>query len=226
MIKRIICAVSAVLMLTASVFAASDSIEITAPKDFYSYKSGGSAEDTAKVLGMTADELESYCNENCIVFLAVNKDNTKQIRVSLAESAFSSSIGNLSNLSEDKIRLLITDITGSDSGELIDKNGQSFIKTTQTLSDSGGEYSVINYVTVADKKDCVLSFYTASGTSTAYTEEVFNTFSSDGFYKEKSEKSKFSFVIIAAIVLLALGSAYIIFTLVRDIKKERKENSI
>ena len=213
-------------MLTASVFAASDSIEITAPKDFYSYKSGGSAEDTAKLLGMTADELESYCNENCIVFLAVNKDNTKQIRVSLAESAFSSSIGNLSNLSEDKIRLLITDITGSDSGELIDKNGQSFIKTTQTLRDSGGEYSVINYVTVAAKKDYVLSFYTASGTSTAYTEEVFNTFSSDGFYKEKSEKSKFSFVIIAAIVLLALGSAYIIFTLVRDIKKERKENSI
>ena len=120
--------------------------------------------------------------------------------------------------------MLITDITGSDSGELIDKDGQSFIKTTQTLSDSGGEYSVINYVTVADKKDCVLSFYTASGTSTAYTEEVFNTFSSDGFYKEKSEKSKFSFVIIAAIVLLALGSAYIIFTLVRDIKNDRENN--
>ena len=51
MIKRIICAVSAVLMLTASVFAASDSIEITAPKDFYGYKSGKNAEDTAKVLG-------------------------------------------------------------------------------------------------------------------------------------------------------------------------------
>ncbi len=212
-------------MLTTSVFAASDSIEITAPKDFYSYKSGGSAEDTAKLLGMTADELESYCNENCIVFLAVNKNNTKQIRISLAESAFSSSIGNLSNLSEDKITALIPDITGFGSGELIDKDGQSFIKTAQALSDSGGEYSVINYVTVANKKDCVLSFYTASGTSTAYAEEVFNTFSSDGFYKETSEKSKFSFVIIAAIVLLALSSAYIIFTLVRDIKKERKENN-
>lgn len=224
MIRRIICAVSAVLMLTASVFAASDSIEITAPKDFYSYKSGGSAEDTAKLLGMTADELESYCNENCIVFLAVNKDNTKQIRVSLAESAFSSSIGNLSNLSEDKIRLLIPDITGADSGELIDKNGQSFIKTTQTLSDSGGEYSVINYVTVADKKDCVLSFYTASGTSTDYTNEVFESFSSDDFYKVADQKSYFGYVIIAAIVLLALGSAYIIFTLVRDIKNDRENN--
>ena len=79
-------------------------------------------------------------------------------------------------------------------------------------------------MTVADKKDYVLSFYTALGTDTDYTIEVFESFSSDGFYKEENGKSKFSFVIIAAIVLLALGSAYIIFTLVRDIKKDRENN--
>ena len=224
MFKKIICAFFAVLLLTVSVFAASENIEITAPKDFYSYKSGGSAEDTAKILGMTAAELENYCVSDGILYLAVNEDNTKQIRVSVAESAFSSSIGNLSNLSEDKITALIPDITGSDSGELVTKNGQSFIKTAETLSDFGGEYSVINYVTVAAKKDYVLSFYTASGTSTDYVEEVFKSFSSDNFYKVADQKSYFGYVIIAAIVLLALGSAYIIFTLVRDIKYDRKKN--
>ena len=210
-------------MLTVYVFAASG-FEITAPKDFYSYKSGQSSEDTAKILGMTADELENYCDENGIVFIAVNKDNTKQIRVTVTESPFSGSIGNLSNLSDSKITALIPDITGAVSGELTEKGGQRFIKTAEALSDSGGEYSVINYVTVAAKKDYVLSFYTAAGTSTDYTKEVFDSFSSEDFYKETDRKSNFSFVIIAAIILLALGSAYIIFTLVRDIKNDRKNN--
>lgn len=212
-------------MLTVPAFAATGEIKITAPKDFYSYKSGQSAESTAKILGMTEEELKSYCNDNGIVFIAVNKDNTEQIRVSVTQSAFSSSIGNLTNLSEDKITALIPDITGAVGGELTEKNGQRFIKTAESLSDSGGEYSVINYVTVAAKKDYVLSFYTASGTSTDYTEEVFDSFSSEDFYKEAGEKSRFSYVIIAAIVLLALGSAYIIFTLVRDIKNDRKNNT-
>lgn len=210
-------------MLTVPVFAAGADIQITAPKDFYSYESGQNAESTAKILGLTADELENYCNENGIVFIAVNNDNTKQIRVSVTESAFSSSIGNLTNLSDDKITALMPDITGIKNGELTQKDGQRFIKTAETLSDSGGEYSVINYVTVAAKKDYVLSFYTALGTSTDYTDEVFDSFSSDSFYKETQEKSKFGYVIIAAIVLLASGSAYIIFTLVRDIKSDPKD---
>lgn len=225
MIKKIVCAFLAVLMLTVPVFAASGNIEITAPKDFYCYKSGQNAEDTAKILGMTASELEKYCSDNGIVFIAVNGDNTKQIRLSVAESAFSGSIGNLSNLSEDKITALIPDITGADSGEIVTNNGQSFIKTAETLSDSGGEYSVINYVTVAAKKDYILSFYTASGTSTDYAGEVFDSLSSEDFYKETDQKSYFGYVIIAAIALLALVSAYIIFTLVRDIKNDRKDNT-
>lgn len=221
MFKKIICLVSAVLMLTVSVFATTDTIQITAPQDFYSYESGQSAEDTANALGMTADELENYCTDNCIVFIAVNKSNTKQIRVTVTESSFSSSIGNLTNLSDDKITALIPDITGIKGGELDEKEGQKFIKTTETLSDSGGEYSIISYVTVAAKKDYVLSFYTATGTSTDYTRQVFNSFTSDDFNKNTDKSSKFSFVIIAAIVLLILGSAYIIFTLVRDIKNDR-----
>ena len=223
--KKNICAFLAVLMLTVPVFAAGADIEITAPKDFYSYKSGQNAENAAKILSMTAAELENYCSDNGIVFIAVNGDNTKQIRLSVTESAFSGSIGNLSNLSDDKITELIPYITGAVSGEITEKGGQKFIKTTESLTDSGGEYSVINYVTVAAKKDYVLYFYTASGTSTDYTGEVFDSLSSEDFYKETDRKSYFGYVIITAIALLAIVSAYIIFTLVRDIKNERKEKS-
>ena len=225
MIKKFFCAAWAILMLTVSVFAASGEFDISAPRGFCSYRMGQSAEDMAKILGMNAYELENYCVSDGILYLAVNENNTKQIRVSISESEFSSGISNLSNLSEDKITALIPDITGADSGEIVTKNGQSFIKITETSSDFGGEYSVISYVTVAAKKDYVLSFYTSTGTSTDYVEKVFKSFSADDFYKESNPKSYFGYVIIAAIALLALVSAYIIFTLVRDIKNERKEKS-
>lgn len=225
MIKKIICAVCAVLLFTVSAFAQSGGIKITAPEGFYSYESGGNADKTAKILGMTDTELESYCAENGIKYIAVNEDNSKQIRLAVVDSSFSASIGNLTNLTEDKITALIPDITGAKRGEIIDKDGQSFIKTAESASDSGGGFTVISYFTVAAKKDYVLSFYTSSGTDTKYAEEVFKSYWSEDFYMQKSEKSPFRYVIFAAIVLLAAGSVYIIFTLVRDIKNDRNEQA-
>lgn len=225
MIKKIICTAVAVLLFTVSAFAQSGGIKITAPEEFYSYESGKSAAETAKILGMTDTELESYCAENGIKYIAVNEDNSKQIRLAVAESSFSASIGNLTNLTEDKITALIPDITGANRGEIINKDGQSFIKTAESASDSGGWFTVISYFTVAAKKDYVLSFYTSSGTDTKYAEEVFKSYWSEDFYMQKSEKSPFRYVIFAAIVLLAAGSVYIIFTLVRDIKNDRNEQA-
>lgn len=225
MIKKIICTAAAVLLFAVTVFAESGEIKITAPEKFYSYESGKSSAETAKILGMTDTELESYCAENGIKFIAVNNDNSKQIRLAVAESSFSASIGNLTNLTEDKITALIPDITGVKRGEIIDKDGQSFIKTAESASDSGGGFTVISYFTVAAKKDYVLSFYTSSGTDTKYAEEVFKSYWSEDFYMQKSEKSPFEYVIFAAIVLLAAGSVYIIFTLVRDIKNDRNEQA-
>lgn len=225
MIKKIICTVCAVLLFAVTAFAESGGIEITVPEGFYSYESGKSAVQTAKILGMTDTELESYCAENGIVYIAVNKDNSKQIRLAVAESSFSASIGNLTNLTEDKITALIPDITGAKRGEIINKDGQSFIKTVESASDSVGGFTVISYFTVAAKKDYVLSFYTSSGTDTDYAEEVFKSYRAEDFYMQKSEKSPFRYVIIAAIVLLAAGSVYIIFTLVRDIKNDRNEQT-
>ena len=84
MIKKIICTAAAVLLFAVTVFAESGEIKITAPEKFYSYESGKSSAETAKILGMTDTELESYCAENGIKFIAVNNDNSKQIRLAVA----------------------------------------------------------------------------------------------------------------------------------------------
>ena len=226
MYKKIICAAASVLFFSLTVFAANGGAEISAGKEFKVYMPGKSADETSRIIGMDKSELESYCLENGIIYLAVNDDNSKQIRISTGTSSFSQSVINLSNLSDDKITALMPDITGSSDirGDIIEKDGQKFVKTQISTSDSGGKYTVIQYITAAAKKDYVLSFYTAGGEDTDYTEEVFATYKSDDFNKAQNKKSNFSYIILGAVVLLCLVSAYIIFTLIRDIKNDRNKS--
>ncbi len=226
MLKKIICAAS-LLLLSVTVSALSGNAEISVGKEFYT--NGDNAEKAAEIVGLDKDRLESYLEDNGIVYFAVNSDNTKQIRISVGESEFSGSVINLSNLSDDKITALMPDITGSREirGDIVEKDGQKLVKTQISTSDSGGKYTVIQYITVAAKKNYVLSFYTSENEDTDYTETLFKTYKSDDFYSEKSDKSGYGYIILGAVILLCLVSAYIIFTLIRDIKNEgnKSENN-
>ena len=227
MLKKIICAAASLLLLSVTVSALSGNAEISVGKEFYT--NGDNAEKAAEIVGLDKDRLESYLEDNGIVYFAVDSDNTKQIRISVGESEFSGSVINLSNLSDDKITALMSDITGSREirGDIVEKDGQKFVKTQISTSDSGGKYTVIQYITVAAKKNYVLSFYTSENEDTDYTETLFKTYKSDDFYSEKSDKSGYGYIILGAVILLCLVSAYIIFTLIRDIKNEgnKSENN-
>ena len=227
MLKKIICAAASLLLLSVTVSALSGNAEISVGKEFYT--NGDNAEKAAEIVGLDKDRLESYLEDNGIVYFAANSDNTKQIRISVGESEFSGSVINLSNLSDDKITALMPDITGSREirGDIVEKDGQKFVKTQISTSDSGGKYTVIQYITVAAKKNYVLSFYTSENEDTDYTETLFKTYKSDEFYSEKSDKSGYGYIILGAVILLCLVSAYIIFTLIRDIKNEgnKSENN-
>lgn len=225
MLKKIICAAASLLLLSVTVLASSAKAEISVGKEFEVYQKGENAEKAAEIVGLDKDRLEGYCTENGIIYFAVNSDNTKQIRISVGVSEFSESVINLSNLSDDKITALMTDITGSRKirGDIVEREGQKFVKTQISTSDSGGEYTVIQYITVAAKKDYVLSFYTADSEDTDYTETLFKTYKSDDFNSNKSENNSYGYIILGAVILLCLVSAYIIFTLIRDIKNERSE---
>lgn len=220
--KKLVCLLAALLVLGITVCAA-DGISIDAGEGFETYSSGGEAERVTAILGMTDSEFKDYCKENNIIYFAVNGDNTKQIRVTLNETAFSAGIGNLSVLPDEKIIALIPEFTGSDQvgGTVAEKDGQKFVKVSIETRDSGGEYSVLQYTTVAEKKEYTLSFYTSGGQDTAYTEKVFESFNADDFAltSEEAKTAPLKYVVIAAIAVFAAVCAVVVFTLIRDIKK-------
>ena len=97
-------------MLSAAVFAAED-ITLNAGKDLLVYTAGGDNGKIAAALNIDSEELSSYISENNVEYFAVNKENTVQIKLTVNITEFSSSVSNLSNLSDGNIESLLPEIT-------------------------------------------------------------------------------------------------------------------
>ena len=91
MLKKLLISVVAVCVLLTTVVSA---LEIG--DDFYLY--GRDDKRLAATLDMTEEEVKAYCTENNITLLAVNKDNTKQIREVVCETEFSKTVTLISSL--------------------------------------------------------------------------------------------------------------------------------
>ena len=215
MLRKIFCWAAALILLVLPVSAAGR-ISLKAGDEFSVYgQDSGKAEE---ILGMSEAELDGYVSQNNIVYLAVNEDNTKQIRLTVAATAFSESTGNLSLLSDSEINELIPDITGDSAvkGEITESGGQKFVVSRVSSEDSGGGYTLARYFTVAGDNEYILSFYTSDGVPEDYIESVFESLDSDDFYT-REDKSPYSYMVIAAIAVFSAGGLYIIYTLIRDL---------
>ena len=220
MLRKIFCWAAALFLIVLPVSAAGK-ISIDAGDEFSVY--GEDSGKAAEILGMSEAELDGYVSQNNIVYLAVNEDNTKQIRLTVAATAFSESTGNLSLLSDREIEELIPDITGDSAvkGDIIESGGQKFVLSRISSEDSGGGYTLERYFTVAGDNEYILSFYTSKGVPEDYIESVFESLDSDDFYTEK-DKSPYSYIVIAAIAVFSAGGLYIIYTLIRDLTVKRR----
>lgn len=213
-------------MLSVTVFAAED-ITLNAGKDFLVYSNGGDNGEIAAALNMESEELSAYISENNIEYFAVNKENTVQIKLTVNVTEFSSSVSNLSNLSDGNIESLLPELTGINGirGEVLDKNGQKFAKIQLSSSDSGGDYAVTEYITAAKKKLYVLSVSVSSDGDGELADKAFAAFDCTDFNRVKTKKSYYGYVVLTAIILLVSVCAYIVFTLIRDIKNDCKPKS-
>ncbi len=220
--KRLICIAAAIAVSALSVFADGTGIKINAGKEFTVLSSGENEKELAAILGITEDELIGYCRENSIEYLAVNRDNTKQIRLSVNQTEFSSAVINFSNLSDENIAAVVPDIVGVSNVkcETADKKGQKFAKVRLSSSDSGGDYTVSQYITAANKKLFILSVCTAADKDADYADEIFEGFDSGDFNHTKSTKNGYNGIIVGAIVILVVVCAFVTVSLIRDIRSD------
>lgn len=223
MIKRILSIIACFILLCSFVVNAKAQVEvnITPPEDFYIL--GEDNADIADALGIDEAELKDIED----AFFAVDKDNKRQIRLTVEADSLAKKTVNISALSDKELKTLIPQITGIEDakGEIIEKDGQKFIKTQLKTKDSGGEYVITQFFTVAGAKSYVLSFYTDIETDRKYIDKTFMTLESDDFISNESQKkSDMLFYGVAAAAIIFFGVCVVVtVTVVRDIKKEKEE---
>lgn len=203
MLKKITCFIAACLIFSFSVFA---------KDDFFVY--GKDSAEVAKIFNMTETDLQEYCEDNGITYLAVNTDNTKQIKRAETEDDFSKEIFDLSLMSDDKIHELTAELSGfkNTSGSIVAYNNMKFLKTEHETEDSGGKFILTQYVTVENAQKTVLTFYTAQDTDRDYIESVFQE-------QFKPQKDYLLFAIIGVCVFSVLGVVVLVL-IFKDFKKE------
>ncbi len=217
-IKILFAVLLAVVVLFPISAAANASVDIKdIDETFYVFSNTSDREKVSKITGEETEDLKEYCSSNGIIYLAVNEDNSKQIRISRTKSNFSEKLGNISFLTDGEIEdVFAEDIKASSKYKLTEKNSQKFIVFENRYSDSGGKYTLTSFVTVANENLYTLSFYTSENSDTEYMEKVFDGYECDSFLNHNSNSNN-GYTLIIVTVLLALLALWIIYTLVRDL---------
>ena len=188
----------------------------------YALKSDEKSE-IADIVGLSEKELESYYDKGKLELLAVNSDNTSQIKLSVLEDDFSKKIVSFNNLTDDRLIVLANSFFSGSyedvaaNTKVIKSQNSKYLKYSEKLTDSGGEYTVTQFITVYDKKTYRFSVSYTAKQGENFDDEVFNGFK----LKEKEEApSIFKTLVIFGILVF---SALIIFAAVGIFKSYKKE---
>jgi len=177
------------------------------------------------IFKMTEKEIENYCKQNNIVYLSADNNNSRQIRITLYTSDFANSVVNISGMSDDKIIASAEDIVGTADirGDVINKNGQKFFKIQRPLKDSGGDYILTQYFTIAERQNIVLSFYNSLNVDIDYINPIFESYTSPLFINEIPKESKTLYYVIPAVAgVLLIASLFLGYSVYKDLKSAKE----
>ncbi len=204
-VKKIICLIA--------VFVLCFSFSVLAESEFLVYGQDD-IEHFCSAFDMNANDITDYVNQNNITYLAINRDNTKQIKRSEIADAFSQKVVDFSVMKESEILNLTKEISGFENskGEVVSINGFKLLKSELKTKDSGGEYVLTQFVTVKNAKKITLSFFTAGDSDRSYINDALK----EQFPKEKNFKP----LIIVGTVAFSAAVLVVIFLIIAEFRKK------
>ena len=206
-------------ILCISVSASSYEFTLSLGAGFTTAQSGDNLDDIAQKLNMTTDELNSFFNKNGLLYLAVSEDTKTQIRLSAFTDNFSSAAIDIANLQEDQLTEFKNTVSGDrDNSFFVEgKNGRKFIAVKNTLQDSGGVYTVTQYVTVCAGKTFYLACYNEGTDTSSEVQSIFEGFELNAVNRAKNNNT----ILILIAVGITVFTAVAVIMLIGIIKTKR-----
>lgn len=228
-LKRFVCALFVFLMIFSAntgVFAAKPECSLSLPKEFTVKAQSDELEPLADIFGIKPASLQKYYKDNNVLYLAANEENTCQVTLTAVKNEFSEGAVSFSRLSDTELEAVASDLAGEsfeNCGIVKSKDGNRFIKLKRTMSDSGGEYTVTEFITVCSYKLFTMSVSVSNGSG---LEKMPNT-ALEGleiadYARPQSSSKGFIFTALAAIgiAIFATVAVYFTVTVIRDIRKK------
>lgn len=214
--------------ISLSVYAATYEYFISEKDDFVSVEYGDDLTSVAEKLNMTTHDLNTYFTQNGLLYLAVSKDNKTQIKISAFNDNFSSSVSDISLLDQNGLTQFAQAISDdiNSPAELVENNGRKYLCVKDTLNDSGGVYTVTQYVTICNNKTFYFAGYNAGEDTSDEVQELFGSFKLQEkndvpqMVSEQRSKINRQYIFINAGVVFFVGIA--IATFISIIKIRRK----
>ena len=215
MVKRIIFAVVTVMVCAAvfiGVFRAFPDYSFTAPDGVTVGYTEKDMSDAADIIGTSEKELKKQCSDNNVVLLALNKDNTVQVRLSKYQTAASKKAVGINDISDE----ILSDDMKKNGYEKIAIGNTVFLVTSEKLTDKGGEYVSKQYFTVRNGYIYQISSYVSNGADGKVAEDIIKNIEikRDAVYST-GQKITVALIISAVIIVVEIMA----FGIIKDIRK-------
>lgn len=195
---------------------------ITPSDNFTFAKQGDDLTKIAKKLNMTTDDLNKYFSDNKLIYLAVSDDVKSQIKISVTEDEFSKKVNDISLLDDNALNNFAKSLSSDSS--IVTNNDRKFVLVNDTHKDSGGIYTVTQYITICDGKTFYFIGYNDGKDISKEISSVFKTFTLNQQQSDSADNNVFSIVIIIGIVVFGMVAIIMVIGIIRLKIKDYKES--
>ena len=209
-------------ILNMTVSALDYEYSITPSDNFTFVKQGDDLTQIAKKLNMTTDDLNKYFSDNKLIYLAVSDDVKSQIKISVTEDEFSKKINDISLLDDNALNNFAKSLSSDSS--IVTNNDRKFVLVNDTHKDSGGIYTVTQYITICDGKTFYFIGYNDGKYISKEITSVFKTFTLNQQQSDSADNNVFSIVIIIGIVVFSMVAIIMVIGIIRLKIKDYKES--
>ena len=222
--KYRILAIIAILLILLSLPISALNYEYNLPvgEDFTYVKNGDKLDSVAQKLNMTTDELSSFFNKNALLYLAVSNDAKTQIRLSAFTDNFSSTAIDIATLDQSGLNEFKNAISADSENAFFTQtnDGRKFIAVKNTLQDSGGVYTVTQYITICDSKTFYLSCYNDGTNTSKEVESIFKSFELNSI-QTKNNNFDALIILVFSVAIIFVAVAVIMIVSIVKIKKQK-----
>ncbi len=219
-----------VMLFGFNVSAQNADYKISVPDSFTQVTEDQNIDIAADILKIKEADLQNDFTNGDLVYLALSEDGKTQIKILAVSDSYSAAVGDISKLDENSFNEFVNAVDGESKSEVIQKDGRKFVKIKKVFAstDNTGNYTVTQYVTIANNMTYYLACYNDGIDTSNEVNAVFESFNiplPDTKTAKQSQNDNDTLKIILAVAGIVVGLTVAVFMIIGIVKLNSKHEN-